>query len=123
MHPVRRRSLVRTAVVSVALGGALAAPVCAFAADVAQPGDLAGPAPEAAPVTVVSVSDGAYGDDGRGGSAGTPDTGAATDAHAGVAGISAGRDTATMIAAGGGLAAVGAAGLGFAMMRRGRTDD
>ncbi|WP_240134952.1 hypothetical protein [Streptomyces sp. MUM 178J] len=115
MHPVRRRSFVRTAVVTVALGGALTAPVCAFAADAPHPGDLAGHAPEAAPVRVVTIRDAAYG------GAGEPVAGA-TAARAGMAGISAGRDTATTIAAAGGLASIGAAGLGFAMMRRGRTD-
>ncbi|QCX79092.1 hypothetical protein C9F11_27445 [Streptomyces sp. YIM 121038] len=114
-HPRRRTAALRTAAVAALAGGALLVPATgAFAA---------APAPSASHTTAP-----------RTGEAGKPEkyrtekTAKSEKAGTPRGGVRAGtdglRDTGNpaFLAAGGAMAAAGAAGLGFAMLRRGRTD-
>ncbi|MER5888553.1 hypothetical protein ABT160_32415 [Streptomyces sp. NPDC001941] len=94
MSHSRHRSLFRAAAVAVVASGALAVPAAAFATD----------------ATVTPQESGAVHVVPKG------------PVKAGTEDYAPARDSATLIAAGGGLAALGAAGMGFAMLRRGRTD-
>ena len=100
----RRTSALRTAAVAAFAGGALLLP--ATAAFAASPSDTAPHSPAAA--TSARLDDGV---------ADVPEGGV----KAGATGVRDAGDPA-FIVAGGAMAAAGAAGLGFAMMRRGRTD-
>ncbi|MFG3494858.1 hypothetical protein [Streptomyces sp. NPDC047928] len=95
----RRRGLLRGAAVTVALGGALLAPAASALAD-----DPAGD-----PVGV--LADGPAAHDG----ATAYDDRTAHD-------IGTARDRTTLLLAGGGVATLGAAGMGYAMLSHGRTD-
>ncbi|MGW7100474.1 hypothetical protein [Streptomyces sp. NPDC054838] len=105
MTTVSRRTLVRAAAVTACAGALLAVPVAAALAE----GMPAAPAGTRAPGGSPSLADGRL----------SSWVGAATPGPEGQAPAGNG---ALLLAAGGGIAAVGAAGLGFAMLRRGRTD-
>ncbi|MEU5955509.1 hypothetical protein [Streptomyces sp. NPDC047525] len=96
MSTRRRRSLLRTAAVTAVAGGALLTPAVAAVAD-----SPARPAHSEGTRTVAPVAP-------KGG------------VKAGTEGFHSGDPV--FIAAGGAMAAAGAAGLGYAMLRRGRTD-
>ncbi|MEI5101559.1 hypothetical protein RB200_27400 [Streptomyces sp. PmtG] len=104
-HPRRRTAVLRTAVVSVLAGGALLVPATGALADTGSP----------TPSAPVSVSPG---------KTSSPDETATPKGgvRAGTDGLRDAGDPAFLVA-GGAMAAAGAAGLGFAMLRRGRTDD
>ncbi|MFH8794607.1 hypothetical protein [Streptomyces sp. NPDC017941] len=105
----RRTSALRTAAVTALAGGALLLPVAAAFADDA-PGASAPASPPGATRTVVPVR-------GPGAETVVP----RGEVEAGADGV----DTATnpaFLVAGGAMAAAGAGGLGFALVRRGRTD-
>ncbi|GHC47051.1 hypothetical protein [Streptomyces flavofungini] len=96
----RRTSALRTAAVATLVGGALLLPATGAFADSPSPA----PAPHSASARLT-------------GDAATPEGGV----RAGADGVRDAGDPAFLFA-GGAMAAAGAAGLGFAMMRRGRTD-
>ncbi|MGW7086346.1 hypothetical protein ACWGH2_23000 [Streptomyces sp. NPDC054871] len=106
MSSHRRRTLLRSAAVTTAVGGALLMPAVAAVAD--SPAHAEAAHTEAAQAdgtrTVAPVAPGA------------PEGGV----KAGTEGFHSGDPV--FIAAGGAMAAAGAAGLGYAMLRRGRTD-
>lgn len=99
MSSHRRRTLFRSAAVTAAAGGALLVPAVAAVAD--------SPAQDTKPVRA---------QDTRTVAPGAPEGGV----KAGTEGFHGGDPV--FIAAGGAMAAGGAAGLGYAMLRRGRTD-
>ncbi|WJV46206.1 hypothetical protein [Streptomyces flavofungini] len=107
----RRTSALRTAVVVTFAGGALLLP--ATAALAASPSPTAAHSPAAAPHSPAPAPAARLTDD----TAATPEGGV----KAGATGVRDAGDPAFLVA-GGAMAAAGAAGLGFAMMRRGRTD-
>ncbi|WP_030567467.1 hypothetical protein [Streptomyces aureocirculatus] len=105
----RRTSVLRTAAVTMLAGGALLLPVAAASADDAAGASAAASRPGATR-TVVPVR-------GPGAGAVLPEGGVVAGAD--------GVDTTTnpaFLVAGGAMAAAGAGGLGFALVRRGRTD-
>lgn len=105
----RRTPALRTAAVTALVGGALLLPATAAFAD--SPSPAAAHSPTAhSPATVAPAR---LADD----VAATPEGGV----KAGATGVRDAGDPAFVVA-GGAMAAAGAAGLGFAMMRRGRTD-
>ena len=107
MSTYRRRALLRTAAVTTVVGGALLVPAVSAVADSAAEAASAPPAVSAAesPAHTRTVAPLA------------PQGGV----KAGTEGFDDGGDP-VYLAVGGAMAAAGAAGLGFAMLRRGRTD-
>ncbi|MEU6991909.1 hypothetical protein ABZ953_14775 [Streptomyces sp. NPDC046465] len=103
MSTTRPRTLLRTAAVSTLVGGALLVPAAGAFAD--------SPAPEP------TASRGQSGNGTNHGKTVAPKGGV----KAGAEHLRDAGDPAFLVA-GGGMAAAGAAGLGFAMLRRGRTD-
>ncbi|MEU3739124.1 MULTISPECIES: hypothetical protein [unclassified Streptomyces] len=96
MSSHRRRTLLRSAAVTTVVGGALLMPAVAAVADTPEHSEGTRTVAPLAP--------------------GTPEGGV----KAGTEGFHSGDPV--FIAAGGAMAAAGAAGLGYAMLRRGRTD-
>ncbi|MEV7614950.1 hypothetical protein [Streptomyces sp. NPDC089799] len=136
-----RRTLVRAAAVAACAGSVLALPVAAALADTAPAAALpqtlvkspvadeatdaavAADAADAADAARVTPSGSGRIEGGRKTATrpGVPRPGPAETLRLNTLADDAG-DGVLLVAAGGGMAAVGAAGLGFAMLRRGRTD-
>ncbi|WP_327353440.1 hypothetical protein [Streptomyces sp. NBC_01304] len=115
----RRRTLVRIAAVSAVSGALLMPAAAAFA-------DSPAPAPSASVTTPAKDIKGDKGDKAKGEKkhgkgVATAEKTPRGGVKAGAEGVTSG-DNPALLAAGGGMAAAGAAGLGFAMLRRGRTD-
>lgn len=107
MSSHRRRTLFRSAAVTAVAGGALLVPAVAAVADSPAQDTKAAHAQDTKPVRA---------QDTRTVAPGAPEGGV----KAGTEGFHGGDPV--FIAAGGAMAAAGAAGLGYAMLRRGRTD-